>query len=224
MTKTRLLSACLVAVATLSLVGCGASRNEQYKTVEASEADKQIKELESLLAACESKDSHKKIVEGTAAGKSTTDVDRDAAGPNTSVGVREHSDEIVITVENAILFKPGKSELSSQAKGTLARVATLLNEKYSGDEIRVDGFTDNQVITRSKDNWDDNWDLAGGRARAVLHYLIERGVSAKRLGFGGFADNKPVASNGTDAGRAKNRRVEIVVLPSTGGKSKSKSE
>ena len=220
MTKTSLLSACILAVATLTFTGCS-NRDKEYKTVEASAAADHIKELENLLAACESKQASGEISKGAKAGKTDGEIDSAAAGPNAVVSTREHADEIVITVDNAILFKPGKSELSAQAKGTLARVATLLNEKYSGSDVRVDGFTDNQQITRSKNEWDDNWDLSGGRSRAVLHYLIERGVSAKRLAFAGHADNKSVASNGTDAGRAKNRRVEIVVMPSTGKKSKS---
>ena len=220
MTKTSFLSACLLAAATLSFTGCS-NRDKEYKTVEASAAADHIKELENLLAACESKQASGEINNGTKAGKTDGEIDSAAAGPNAVVSSREHLDEIVITVDNAILFKPGKSELSAQAKGTLARVATLLNEKYSGSDVRVDGFTDNQQITRSRNEWADNWDLSGGRSRAVLLYLIERGVSAKRLAFAGYSDNKSVASNGTDAGRAKNRRVEIVVLPSTGKKSKS---
>ena len=216
MTTSRLLAACVAAAATLSIIGCGPSRDQQYAEVEAKEAATHIAELEKLLADCESGRTHTGIIKDTKEGKSDIDIDSNAAGPNAKVNIREHTDEIVITVDNAILFKPGKTELSSQAKATLARVATLLNEKYAGDDVRVDGFTDNQVITRSKNDWDDNWDLAGGRSRAVLHYLIERGVSAKRLAFAGYADNHTVASNGTDAGRAKNRRVEIVVMPSTG--------
>ena len=221
MTTSRLLAACVAAAATLSIVGCGPSRNQQYAEVEAKQAATHIAELEKLLADCESGRTHAGIIKDTKAGKSDLEVDSNAAGPNTTVGVREHAEEIVITVDNAILFKPGKTELSSQAKATLARVATLLNEKYAGDDVRVDGFTDNQAITRSKNDWNDNWDLSGGRSRAVLHYLIERGVSAKRLAFAGYADNHTVASNGTEAGRAKNRRVEIVVMPSTGGAKKS---
>ena len=216
MTTSRLLAACVAAAATLSIVGCGPSRDQQYAEVEAKEAATHIAELEKLLADCESGRTHAGIVKDTKEGKSDIDVDSNAAGPNAKVNVREHNQEIVITVDNAILFKPGKTELSSQAKATLARVATLLNEKYTGDDVRVDGFTDNQAITRSKNDWDDNWDLSGGRSRAVLHYLIERGVSAKRLAFAGYADNHTVASNGTDAGRSKNRRVEIVVMPSKG--------
>lgn len=219
MTTSRLLAACVAAAATLSIVGCGPSRNEQYATVEAKEAASRISELEKLLADCESGKAHTEMVKGAKEGKSSTTIDENAAGPNAKVSYREHGEEVVITVDNAILFRPGKTELSAQAKATLARVATLLNEKYAGDDVRVDGFTDNQKITRSKDEWDDNWDLAGGRSRAVLHYLIERGVSAKRLAFAGYADNHEVTTNATEAGRAKNRRVEIVVMP---GATKSK--
>ena len=216
MTTSRLLAACVAAAATLSIVGCGPSRDQQYAEVEAKEAATHIAELEKMLADCESGRAHGELKKGTAAGLPDEEVDQKTVGGGATIGGRPHLDEKVITVDNAILFKPGKTELSSQAKATLARVATLLNEKYAGDDIRVDGFTDNQAITRSKNDWDDNWDLSGGRSRAVLHYLIERGVSAKRLAFAGYADNHTVSSNGTDAGRAKNRRVEIVVMPSKG--------
>ena len=124
----------------------------------------------------------------------------------------------MLTIDNAILFETGKATLTSKAKATLARVATILNERYTGDEIRVEGFTDNEPVVRNKKEWEDNWDLSGGRSRAVLKYLIERGVAAKRLGYAGYADNKSVGPNTTEAGRAKNRRVEIVVLPSSGKK------
>ena len=218
MTKSPILLACLAASVSLSLIGCGDSREKDYKTTEAALAAKHIDELEKLLAACESRDSHGKMVAAEKGGASEDDVLKAGAGKDVALSRREHNEEIVLTIDNAILFKPGKAELSSAAKGTLARVATILNEKYSGDEVRVDGFTDNQAITRSKDEWADNWALSAGRSHAVLKYLIERGVSAKRLGFAGFADNKAVGSNGSDAGRSKNRRVEIVVMPSTGGK------
>ena len=227
MTKTPLILACLAASVSLSLVGCGDSREKDYKTTEAALAASHIAELEKLLAECESKDSHGKMAAAEKSGEGDDGILKAGAGKDVAVSKREHADETVLTIDNAILFKPGKAELSAQAKGTLARVATILNERYAGDDVRVDGFTDNQAITRSKDEWDDNWDLSAGRSHAVLKYLIERGVSAKRLGFAGFADNKSVASNGTDAGRAKNRRVEIVVMPSTGGgskKAKSKSD
>ena len=233
MTKAPILLACLAASISLSLVGCGDSREKDYKTTEAALAAKHIEDLEKLLAACESKDARNKMSDAEKGGATNDGVLKAGAGDNVAVSSRIHPDEIVLTIDNAILFKPGKAELSSVAKGTLARVATILNEKYAGQDVRIDGFTDNQAITRSKDEWADNWALSAGRSHAVLKYLIERGVSAKRLGFAGFADNKAVASNGSDAGRAKNRRVEIVVMPSSdggtshessGSKKKSKSD
>jgi len=56
-----------------------------------------------------------------------------------------------------------------------------------------------------------NWELSGFRASAVLHYLIEQGIDAKRLASVGMADNYPLDSNDTAEGRAKNRRVEFVL-------------
>ena len=108
--------------------------------------------------------------------------------------------------------------LSAQAKASLARVAGIIKEKYGDFYVRVDGHTDNQQITRSKDSWDDNWDLSGARGRQVLHYLIERGVKADNLGFAGFADHRPVTSNASESTRQKNRRVEIRVYPKLEGK------
>jgi chemotaxis protein MotB len=101
--------------------------------------------------------------------------------------------------------------LNTHAKETLARVIALINQKYAGASVRVEGHTDNQPIKRSKDKWDDNWDLSGGRSMKVLHYLLDHGIPAKQLAFAGYADQRPVDSNSSDAGRSKNRRVEIAV-------------
>jgi chemotaxis protein MotB len=124
----------------------------------------------------------------------------------------------VFTVESNVLFKPGSAQLSPQAKASLARVAEIIKQKYPDHYVRVDGHTDNQQITRSKDAWDDNWDLSGGRAQRVLHQLIERGVKAENLGFAGFGQERPVASNSNESGKQKNRRVEIRVIPKIAGK------
>ena len=79
--------------------------------------------------------------------------------------------------------------------------------------MRVEGHTDDQKISRSKDKWDDNWDLSGGRSQKVLHYLLDHGIAASNLGFAGYADQRPLGPNSSEAARAKNRRVDIVVIP-----------
>ena len=215
--STRLLAASLViAAASLTLTGCGSTRDLDHKSIEAKEAQKRIDELEKLLADCESSKSSTAIKDANAAGTGDDlSTDQAAVGKNAKVSTRGR--EVVISIENSILFQPGKAELSSQAKATLAKVATLIKEKYPGHDVRVEGHTDDQKITRTKNEWDDNWDLAGGRARVVLHALLDRGLPAKKMGFAGYAEQKPLAPNSSDSNRAKNRRVEIVVIPSAKG-------
>ena len=213
MTTIRLLAATLViAAATFNLTGCGGNRDLDYKKVEAEEAQKRISELEKQLADCESKKTSTVIKDAKDAGTDdNTDTDQAAVGKHAKVSTR--GVEVVITIENSILFKPGKADLSSQAKATLAKVATLIKEKYPTHGVRVEGHTDDTKITRAKDEWSDNWDLSGGRSQSVLHYLLERGLEPKELGFAGYGEYRPVAPNSSDANRAKNRRVEIVVIP-----------
>ncbi len=214
---TRLLAASLViAAASLTLTGCGSSRDLDHKSIEAKEAQKRIDELEKLLADCESNKSATVIKEANAKGEGDNlDTDRNAVGKFGTVSTRGR--EVVISIENSILFKPGKAELESQAKATLAKVATLIKAKYPNHDVRVEGHTDDQKITRTKNEWDDNWDLAGGRARIVLHALLDRGLPAKHMGFAGYAEQKPLAPNSNETNRAKNRRVEIVVIPAGKG-------
>ena len=214
---TRLLAASLViAAASFTLSGCGSTRDLDHKSVEASEAQKRIDELEKLLADCESSKSSAVIKDAQEKGSiDDAAVDQAALGKNVRTSTR--GVEIVMTIDNSILFQPGKAELTSQAKATLAKVATLVKEKYPNHQVRVEGHTDDEKITRTKNEWDDNWDLSGGRSRAVLHALLERGVPAKHMAFAGYADQKPLAPNTSDASRAKNRRVEIVVIPPSKG-------
>ncbi len=137
---------------------------------------------------------------------------RDAlAGSGADVSYR--NGEIVISLNNEILFRSGSATLTSSAKSSLAQVAKVIKSDFAKQFIRVDGHTDNQPIRRTKKTWSDNWHLAGGRARAVLQELVRKGVDLKKVGFAGYADQRPLTSNKTKAGRSKNRRVEIIVLP-----------
>ena len=74
----------------------------------------------------------------------------------------------------------------------------------------MEGHTDNQPIATAQ--FPSNWELSTTRATNVVRFLISRGVSAYRLGAVGYADLHPIASNATAAGRAQNRRVEIVLM------------
>jgi chemotaxis protein MotB len=218
MIPVRAIALSLLAIAAVTSTGCSGGRDLDYKQVEAEELKRQNKELERLLAEASSKKASSDIQAAKASGADSLGTTR--AGVGAGVGVRDQQREVVLTIENSILFNPGKAELSAQAKATLSRVVATIKEQYPDHWVRVEGHTDNDAVTRSKDVWKDNWNLSGGRAQAVLHYLVERGLPAKDLGFAGYGEQRPVAGNGTEAGQAKNRRVEIVVLPKIAGEVK----
>jgi chemotaxis protein MotB len=116
---------------------------------------------------------------------------------------------ITVTLPNAILFDSGKANLRNATSKELDHIYSVLKEKYPGREIEVVGHTDTDPITKSK--WTDNLELSAQRALSVSRYLIQKGVSESRIKSAGCGSSRPIASNATAAGKAKNRRVEIVV-------------
>ncbi|MDD5291603.1 MAG: OmpA family protein [Candidatus Omnitrophica bacterium] len=118
---------------------------------------------------------------------------------------------LVVTFLSEVLFDSGKAIIRSQAYESLNKVGEVLLTSASGMNVGIEGHTDNQPIKLS--TWESNWELSGARAKSVLTYLIKKGVGPERLSFIGYGEYRPVASNGTKEGRQKNRRVEIVILP-----------
>lgn len=110
-----------------------------------------------------------------------------------------------------VLFDSGKDTLRGQAHETLAKVASVIQEKVSDRDIGIEGHTDNEPIKVS--GWRSNWELSTARALSVLHFLEEQGVPPEQMVASGYGEYRPVASNDTAEGRQKNRRVEIIILP-----------
>lgn len=123
----------------------------------------------------------------------------------------------VVKFKSDVTFASGSTDLNERAMETLQRFAGILNSQQAiGYELMVAGHTDNQRVTRRSTidagNF-DNWYLSAHRAISVAAELVKDGVSKSRLGVAGYADQQPIASNATEAGRQQNRRVEIVILP-----------
>jgi chemotaxis protein MotB len=116
---------------------------------------------------------------------------------------------VVRVLTDNLLFDSGSATLKPGADQLLDEVGQLLNLDKS-HPITVEGHTDNQPISNAQ--FPSNWELSTTRATNVVRFLISRGVSAYRLGAVGYADLHPIASNATAAGRAQNRRVEIVLM------------
>ena len=112
---------------------------------------------------------------------------------------------ITVNLPGDVLFDSGKATLKHSALTTLDKVASALKKDYSGKPIKVDGYTDADPISKTKDQWDDNWDLSYARAKSVMQYLISRGVDTRLISLSANGANKPKPS------KSASRRVEIVV-------------
>jgi chemotaxis protein MotB len=134
-----------------------------------------------------------------------------ATGFSGDVKVDEQAGTITVTLPNEILFASGKATLKSATNAELDQIYGVLRERYSSRKVDVVGHTDSDPIRKTKDQWQDNWDLSAGRALTVLRYLVDRGMQPQDIRGVACGESRPVASNSTNAGKAKNRRVEIVV-------------
>jgi len=120
---------------------------------------------------------------------------------------------LVITFLAEIFFDSGKADMRPEGKPILEKVAKVLNKDVSGSNVAVEGHTDADPIKRS--GWKSNWELSSARALAVLHYFVDEGrIKPARLSANAYGEFRPVASNDAREGKQKNRRVEIVILPS----------
>ena len=132
---------------------------------------------------------------------------------NKQVKVEMQNKGLVITFVSEVLFDSGKAKLRKDSYSKLDKVADVLNTTVADLNVGIEGHTDNRPIKKS--GWKSNWELSTARALSVLHYLSDKSVAEPRLAAIGYGEYKPVASNDTKAGRQKNRRVEIVILPKT---------
>ncbi len=130
-------------------------------------------------------------------------------GKQYQVDVDAAAGTVTVTLPNTILFASGKADLKKQASGELNNIVSVLKMRYEGNNIDVVGHTDSDPIKKSK--WKDNWELSAQRALAVVRYLESQGIPGERLRTVGCGEKRSVASNATTSGKAKNRRVEIVV-------------
>jgi len=118
--------------------------------------------------------------------------------------VERQGDQLIVKFNSAILFDTGKSKLKPASKQDLAEFAKVLKE-YKDTDLVVEGHTD------SKGKKALNKKLSLARAKAVTALLEAEGVAPGRMDALGLADEKPVASNANEAGRAQNRRVQIQI-------------
>ena len=126
------------------------------------------------------------------------------------VTISELKGRLTVNILDRILFDSGEAELKPEGERILEQIAGVV-ASHTNRQIHVIGHTDDVPIRRK---FASNWELSTARATAAVRFLQERaGVDPRRLGALGYGEFHPVAPNTTAEGRARNRRIEVVILP-----------
>ena len=123
---------------------------------------------------------------------------------------------VYISLADNMLYKSGSYEINDRAAETLSKIAKIITD-YKDYEVLIEGNTDNVPVNASAasmKNIRNNWDLSCLRASSVVQALqTQYGVDPKRLTAGGRGEYNPVTSNGTEVGKQRNRRTQIIITP-----------
>jgi len=124
------------------------------------------------------------------------------------IDVKRNKFWLEVEIKSSLLFLSGSSELIPASVPTLVNLAGVFVDLPN--RIHVEGFTDNEPI--STDNFPSNWELSSARAAAVVRLFERNGIDPARLASIGYGEHQPVSDNDSEEGRAKNRRVVVVVM------------
>jgi len=129
------------------------------------------------------------------------------------ITIKELKGKLTMDVVDKILFASGEAKVKKEGLEVLSRVVEIL-KTVKDKNIRIEGHTDNVKITsRLARVYPTNWELSAARAINVSKYLQEQGIDPAILSATAFGEYQPVADNTTPEGRAKNRRIAIILLP-----------
>jgi chemotaxis protein MotB len=127
--------------------------------------------------------------------------------------VDELKGRYTLTMVESLLFDPGRAEVKKKGFEVLQKVAQTLKD-IQDQEIVVAGYTDSSRIRGSLSRvFPSNWELSTARAITVMKFLEAQGIDPKIMSAIGYGEHRPVADNGTPEGRARNRRMEIILMP-----------
>lgn len=124
-----------------------------------------------------------------------------------SVDVIINEQSVSFRISNELLFPSGQATLSHAGLDVIKRLAAILTKNEY--QVSVEGHSDPVPIQTRQ--FASNWELSSSRATSVLRELVRDGVAAQRLRAVGYAETRPIESNDTPAGRAANRRVELIM-------------
>lgn len=218
----------LLAVGSLTTTGCAQKEKQQIAELHAqyNELSAKNRDLQSSLAQAKTREMELQSQLAQASAKELDLVGKDneiarlqatikqqAVAPDSQLGqwdIGKYADRI--SLGSDILFSSGRATLTSRGKSALGSIVGDLRSSYAGLPVRVYGYTDSDPIKRTKNLWQDNLDLSANRAMAVTRYLVDKGIPAKNVETVAMGSTNYIAANNTPTSKAKNRRVEIVVV------------
>lgn len=125
----------------------------------------------------------------------------------TNIEIEETLNMLRIRIPSSTLFEIGKVKFNETSLDVLDNIISLIRD--IPDKVEVEGHTDNIPIF--SDKYASNWELSGARSLSIVEYFINKGIAPTRLSAVACGEFRPIADNNTPEGRAKNRRVEIVI-------------
>ena len=129
------------------------------------------------------------------------------------VTISELQGKLTVNMVDSILFDSGKAEVKKGGLEILGKIVSILKD-VSDKSIRIEGHTDNVPISRAlAQRYPTNWELSAARAINVTRFLQDQGIDPGNLSAVACGEWKPVATNDTVEGKAKNRRIEIILVP-----------
>ncbi|MEZ5989821.1 MAG: OmpA family protein [Planctomycetota bacterium] len=212
----------LLAGTLMPLTGCRAKlqaqlrdREETIRSLDGQLAklrmDKEQAERERDAALAQVRDIEKGAAEASAKkpGKSAIDelMNEMSEENRGKVNVSYRHGHLSIGVPNSVSFAPGSTKISSEGRNVLDEVARVLNKRFPGQRIWIEGHTDTTPIQKTKDKYLNNRHLSAMRAEAVAEHLTGKGVAESKIVIVGYGQHDPVSPSNLSA----NRRVEIVI-------------
>ena len=207
-------SLCLLGFAGVLAVGAGCSEVKHLR-VENQQLSANVSSLQQENEELSSRaDQYKSELDRLE--NSRRELEEKLKGTGATVKIKEGV--VAISLPGAILFDSGQTILRSQCKAVLKKIASIIITEAPNETVRIEGHTDNDPISKQKEKYKSNWELSTARAAAVLHFFVEDcGIHPTRVYIAGFGQYQPIADNASTAGKAKNRRVEFVIIPKGSG-------
>jgi chemotaxis protein MotB len=130
------------------------------------------------------------------------------------LGIKRERQRLILQLSDQILFNSGSAAINTGGVAVLRKVGNIIKVRSADLQVQIAGHTDNVPVGSGRGALSNNWALSAARAVNVVRLLqSDVGIDATRMSALGYGEHRPVASNDTAAGRASNRRIEIVLVP-----------